>query len=120
MERVTGIGGIFFRGQSPAALKEWYARHLGVGPASPDNPYEPWAQAAGPTVFEPFPADTKYCDRESQQWMINFRVGDLDAMVTQLREGGIEVTVAPEESYGSFARLHDPEGNPIELWQPLP
>jgi len=120
MERVTGIGGIFFRAQNPAALKEWYAKHLGVGPASPDNPYEPWEQAAGPTVFEPFPADTKYFDRESQQWMINFRVGDLDAMVTQLREAGIEVTVAADESYGRFARLHDPEGNPIELWQPLP
>ena len=119
MERVTGIGGIFFRAQNPKALKEWYAQHLGVGPASPDNPYDPWEQAAGPTVFEPFAANTEYFGRESQQWMINFRVRDLDAMAAQLRDAGIEVTIAPDESYGRFARLHDPEGNPIELWQPL-
>ncbi len=118
MEKVTGLGGIFFRAQDPKALKQWYAKHLGAGPASPENPYDPWEQEAGPTAFEPFPANTEYFGRESQQWMLNFRVRDLDAIVAQLRDAGIEVTVAPEESYGRFARLQDPEGNPIELWQP--
>src|ERR1051326_5506493 len=84
MERVLGIRGIFFRAQTPKARKEWSAKPLGFGPASPENPYEPWEQQAGPTVFEPFPANTEYFGRESQQWMINFRVRDLDAMVAQL------------------------------------
>lgn len=119
MEKVTGIGGVFFRAQDPKGLKEWYAKHLGIGPASPDNPYDPWEQEAGPTVFEPFAAKTEYFGRESQQWMLNLRVRDLDAMVAQLRQAGIEVKIADDESYGRFARLHDPEGNPIELWQPM-
>lgn len=118
MERVSGIGGVFFRTQNPKALKEWYSKHLGVGPASPENPYEPWQQEAGPTAFEPFPANTDYFGRESQQWMLNFRVRDLDAMVAQLRDAGIEVTVNTENfDFGRFAHLNDPEGNRIELWQ---
>jgi glyoxylase I family protein len=119
MERVTGIGGIFFRAQDPKALKEWYAKHLGVGPASAENPHEPWQQDAGPTAFEPFPVKTEYFGRESQQWMINFRVRDLDAMVAQFRDGGIEVADEQKYPYGNFARIHDPEGNPIELWEPV-
>ncbi|HEY2094079.1 MAG TPA: VOC family protein [Thermoanaerobaculia bacterium] len=117
MEKVAGIGGIFFRAQDPKALKEWYAKHLGVGPA-PECPDEPWQQDAGPTVFEAFPVKTEYFGREAQQWMINFRVRDLDAIVAQLRDGGIEVADVQKYPYGSFARIHDPEGNPIELWQP--
>lgn len=120
MERVTGLGGVFFRAQDPKALKQWYSKHLGVGPASPENPYDPWEQEAGPTSFEPFPANTEYFGRESQQWMLNFRVRDLDAMVAQLRDAGIEVTVNAENfDFGRFAQLHDPEGNRIELWQPV-
>ena len=118
MEKVTGIGGVFFRAQNPKELKKWYAEHLGIGPASADNPHGPWEQAAGPTAFEPFPANTDYFGRESQQWMLNFRVRDLDAMVAQLRAAGIEVTVNTENfDFGRFAHLSDPEGNRIELWQ---
>ncbi|HEX3581032.1 MAG TPA: VOC family protein [Thermoanaerobaculia bacterium] len=118
MERVTGIGGVFFRAQNPKELKKWYVEHLGAGPASLDNPYEPWQQEAGPTAFEPFPTKTDYFGRESQQWMLNFRVRDLDAMVAQLRAAGIEVTVNTENfDFGRFAHLDDPEGNRIELWQ---
>jgi predicted enzyme related to lactoylglutathione lyase len=119
MERVTGIGGFFFRAADPKALAVWYERHLGVTrtPESYDN--EPWRQEAGWTAFAPFTADTKYFGRATQQWMINFRVRDLDAMVAQLKGAGIAVEVVAEAyPNGRFARLQDPEGNPIELWEP--
>jgi predicted enzyme related to lactoylglutathione lyase len=119
MEKVTGVGGIFFRARDPVALRQWYDEHLGVT-ATPDN-YDdrPWWQQDGPTVFEPFPHDTTYFNRPGQMWMINFRVRSLDAMVEQLRGRGIDVTVDPKTyPNGRFARLHDPEGNPIELWEP--
>ncbi len=119
MEKVTGIGGVFFRAGDPPALQKWYEQHLGITRTPTDYDQRPWWQAAGPTVYQPFPTDTPYFDRPTQGWMINFRVADLDAMVAQLRADGIEVTVDPE-SYpnGRFARLHDPEGNPVELWEP--
>jgi predicted enzyme related to lactoylglutathione lyase len=120
MERVTGIGGFFFRARDPQALKTWYQQHLGMFPDQEGHEDEPWRQEAGPTAFQPFPADTDYFGRPEQMWLLNLRVRDLDAMVAQLREAGIEVTVDPENyPYGRFARTHDPEGNPIELWQPL-
>ncbi len=119
MEKVVGIGGVFFRARNPKALAEWYCNHLGVD-VMPDN-YDdpPWQQQAGPTVFAPFPEDTAYFGGPSRQWMINFRVVNLDAMVAQLRAAGISIEIDPEYyPSGRFARLHDPEGNPIELWQP--
>jgi glyoxylase I family protein len=120
MERVTGIGGVFFRARDPQALKAWYRRPFGVFQDSAEHEDEPWWQEAGPTAFEPFPADTAYFERPEQMWMLNLRVRNLDAMVAQLREAGIEVKVDPENyPYGRFARTHDPEDNPIELWQPL-
>lgn len=118
MERVSGIGGFFFRSQDPKKLAEWYERHLGVTRTPQTAGEEAWSQEAGTTVFAPFPADTKYFGRPEQGWMINFRVANLDALVTQLRGAGIEVTVAEESPIGRFGRLNDPEGNPIELWQP--
>jgi len=111
-ERVLGIGGLFFRSRDPKELKQWYQAHLGI-----DQPS--WQQAAGPTAFNPFPMDTEYFGSKQQGWMVNFRVRNLDAMVAQLRRSNLEVTVDPEKyAYGRFARLHDPEGNPIELWEP--
>ena len=119
MERVIGIGGVFFRAGDPAALRRWYEQHLGVPPTPTDYDQRPWWQGPGPTIYEPFPSDTDYFGRPAQGWMINFRVADLEAMVAQLRAGGIEVNVDPEtHPNGRFARLHDPEGNPVELWQP--
>jgi len=119
MERVTGIGGVFFRASDPAALALWYQSALGVDPVPADYGGKPWVQQAGPTAFAPFPGDTDYFGRPGQSWMLNFRVADLDAMVAQLRGSGTGVTVDPEPyPNGRFARLHDPEGNPIELWQP--
>jgi glyoxylase I family protein len=119
MEKVAGIGGLFFRAHDPKALGQWYQEHLGITltPTSEGAPV--WQQEAGPTVFTPFPETSKYFGDPNKVWMVNFRVRDLDKMVAQLREAGIEVQ--DPESYsnvGRFARLHDPEGNPIELWQP--
>jgi hypothetical protein len=111
-ERVLGVGGLFFRSHDPKKLTQWYQVHLGI-----DQPS--WQQAAGPTAFNPFPMDTDYFGSKQQGWMVNFRVRSLDAMVAQLRKSSIEVHVDLERyPYGRFARLHDPEGNPIELWEP--
>jgi glyoxylase I family protein len=119
MDLVTGIGGFFFRATNPAALSTWYRDHFGISPVPDDYSTQPWQQQAGSTVFAPFPKDTDYFGDPQQQWMINFRVRDLDALVCELRIRNIEVTLDPE-SYpnGRFARLRDPEGNPIELWEP--
>ncbi|MGX9855948.1 VOC family protein [Limimaricola variabilis] len=116
MEKVTGIGGVFFRARDPEALAKWYLDHLGIeGPGA-----SIWRQEAGPTVLMPFAQETDYFGRSEQQWMINFRVADLDAMVAQLDAAGIAVERRDEwdSEIGRFARIHDPEGNPIELWQP--
>ena len=119
MERVTGIGGFFFRATDPKGLAEWYERHLGINLTPTSYAQQPWEQTAGPTVFGPFRKDTKYFGSDSQQWMINFRVRNLDAMVAQLRRAGIDVEVDAElYPNGRFARLKDPEGNPIQLWEP--
>ncbi len=120
MEQVLGIGGLFFRSRDPARLSKWYAQHLGVSLPPTTYGETPWRQEAGPTVFTPFEADTAYLGAPSQAWMVNFRVRDLDAMTLQLRAAGIDVTVDPEAyPNGRFARIHDPDGNPIELWEPL-
>ena len=119
MQNVTGIGGLFFRARDPNMLGEWYKVHLGIALAPSDYSVQSWSQEAGPTVFAPFPQDTDYFGSAEKKWMINFRVLDLDAMVAQLRSANIVVFVDPETyPNGRFARLHDPEGNPIELWEP--
>lgn len=119
MERVQGIGGFFFRAQDPQVLAHWYCDHLGVELTPTDYGQQPWRQQAGPTVFAPFPADSPFFGRPEQTWMLNFRVADLAAMVAQFRAGGIAVEVDPEQyPNGSFVSLRDPEGNPIQLWQP--
>ena len=119
MERVAGIGGFFFRSEDPGVLARWYEKHLGIDLVPESYDAEPWEQEAGPTVFAPFASNTEYFGRDSQMWMLNFRVKNLDAMVAQLREADIEVEV-DEADYpnGRVARLYDPEGNPIELWEP--
>ena len=118
-EKVAGIGGLFFRAHDPAALGNWYLQHLGIALTPTSVGATVWQQEAGPTVFSPFPEKSGYFGDPSKVWMVNFRVHDLDKMAAQLRAAGIEVKVDPQ-SYpnGRFARLHDPEGNPIELWQP--
>jgi predicted enzyme related to lactoylglutathione lyase len=120
MEKVTGIGGLFFRAHDPAALGRWYQQHLGVTLTPSSYEETVWQQEAGPTVFAPFAETSDYFGDAHKVWMVNFRVRDLDRMAAQLRAAGIAVKIDPQ-SYpnGRFARLRDPEGNPIELWQPI-
>jgi glyoxylase I family protein len=120
VEKVTGIGGLFFRAHDPKGLARWYQEHLGVTTIpSGENP-KAWEQEAGPTAFTPFPETTKYFGDMQKAWMVNFRVRDLEKMAAQLQAAGIEVKIDPQTyPNGRFARLRDPEGNPIELWQPM-
>jgi glyoxylase I family protein len=119
MQHVTGIGGLFFRAKNPTAIAQWYKENLGIDLMPADYSQKPWLQEAGPTVFAPFPQDSEHFSNIEKNWMINFRVKDLDAMVEQLRAARIDVAVDPEVyPNGRFARLHDPEGTPIELWEP--
>ena len=118
MHYVIGIGGVFFRAKDPAKLAEWYQKNLGIDPVPADYSQKPWSQEAGPTVFAPFPEDSEYFGNAKKQWMLNFRVQNLNAMAAQLRAAQIDISVDPKiYPNGRFARLHDPEGNPIELWE---
>ena len=113
---VTGIGGFFFRAQDKAALAAWYADMLGVG----GGDWGLWAQEAGQTVFSPFASDTTYFPAD-KQWMLNFRVDGLDALKAALEAKGVTVLTDPDwdtPGVGRFVRIHDPEGNAIELWEP--
>ncbi len=119
MERVTGIGGVFFRARDPERLQQWYTTHLGVEPPPESYEVSSWWQQAGPTVLAAMPSDSNHFGDATHSWALNFRVADLDAMVGQLRSAGVEVDVDPEAyPNGRFASLHDVEGNPIQLWQP--
>ena len=116
MEHVLGIGGYFMRAVDPVALGAWYRDCLGLD--ADENGL--WQQEAGPTVFATFEAETDYFGSRVQQAMINFRVGDLDAMLAQLRAKGADVAAETQdmEGVGRFGWVTDPEGNRIELWQP--
>ncbi|MAM61808.1 VOC family protein [Maritimibacter sp. UBA3975] len=119
MAKVTGIGGVFFRSDDPGTLAEWYWTHLGIDLTPSDAEERPWMQEAGPTVFAPFPKGTDYFGRDSQQFMLNFRVDDLAGMVAALRKAGLDISHEEDMTgVGRFARIHDPEGNPVELWEP--
>jgi predicted enzyme related to lactoylglutathione lyase len=121
---VLGIGGLFFRARDPEALGNWYREHLNVGAgcvtsAGGDADDMCWMAEGGPIVFAPFPANSDYFPTD-RQFMLNLRVTDLEQMIEQLRESGIEVQTREEwndPNVGRFARIHDPEGNPIELWE---
>ena len=124
MQRVTGIGGVFFKAKDPKALGEWYQRHLGIeveawgGAAfrwvTPDNP-----TGTGTTTWNPFKDDTRYFAPSTAPFMINFRVADLHALLAALRAEGCDVDVKVDESeYGKFGWVMDPEGHRVELWQP--
>lgn len=118
MEKVTGIGGMFFRAKDPSALAQWYDTHLGINVAPTDMTTPPWVSQEGVTVFAPFSNDTDYFPAD-RNFMLNFRVASLDRMLVQLR--GACIAIEREETMdgiGRFARIHDPEGNPLELWEP--
>jgi predicted enzyme related to lactoylglutathione lyase len=128
MARVTGIGGIFLRARDPKSLAAWYTQHLGIQLTEYGNATLLWTDeipaTTGMTVWSLFPADTKYFgpgnNEGTQQTMVNYRVDDLDALLTQLAAAGVPIDPNREDyDYGRFAWITDPEGNRIELWQPL-
>jgi predicted enzyme related to lactoylglutathione lyase len=120
MGRVTGIGGFFFRARNPETLAIWYQERLGVKTAPETYDEGAWRQEAGETVFAPFRQDSEMIGPPEHTWMINFRVDDLDAIVDQLRGAGESVDVDPVRyPNGRFAEVRDPEGNGIQLWQPM-
>ena len=126
MARVTGIGGVLLRAKNPKELAAWYARHLGfnltpygVSFVWSEDP-QPEGAGKGQTAWSTFPDDTTYFGPGGQQVMIDYRVDDLDALLGQLSEAGVEIDPKRENAdYGKFAWIVDPEGNRIELWQPL-
>jgi predicted enzyme related to lactoylglutathione lyase len=122
--RVTGIGGIFIRARDSKALAAWYAQHLGIQLNDWGGAQFLWADevppTTGSTAWSVFPADTKYFGSGSQPYMVNYRVDDLDALLVQLEAAGVTIDPKRENaSYGRFAWITDPEGNRVELWQPL-
>ena len=117
MAKVLGIGGVFFRSNDPSGLAQWYETHLGINPAPTSPTMAPWTTDAGVTVFSPFDKDTDYFPKD-RAFMLNFRVADLDATLKELNAAGIESgDVLAMDGVGRFARIHDPEQNPIELWE---
>lgn len=124
MKRVTGIGGIFFKAQEPDKLREWYAKHLGFKTNEYGSLFE-WRSTDAPerkgyTQWTTFSEKTKYFAPSEKQFMINYRVENLEKLVTLLREAGVTVVDEIETfEYGKFVHIMDPEGNKIELWEPV-
>lgn len=123
MKRVTGIGGIFFKSKDPKALAEWYRAHLGLNVEDWGGVAFKWGDdpsgADGTTVWSPFKQDTKHFEPSSAPFMINFRVADLQGLLSALRAEGCEVLDKFDASeYGKFGYVIDPEGNKLELWEP--
>lgn len=122
MKKVTGIGGIFFKCDDPEKMKEWYQKHLGLQTDQYGTNFE-WRQGndsskKGFTQWSPIKADTGFFGSPDQQLMVNYRVEDLESLVKQLRQEGIEIVdEIDEQSYGKFVHILDAEGNRVELWE---
>jgi len=123
MKKVTGIGGIFFKCADTAKMKDWYTQNLGIDAGSWGTSFE-WREKDDPevignTAWNAFPETTKHFDPSKKDFMINYRVADLEALVEELKKNGVTITdeIATYE-YGKFVHILDPEGNAIELWEP--
>src|SRR6202035_3077345 len=122
-QRVTGLGGVFFKADDPEGMYQWYEKHLGLAREEGVVLFR-WRQAADPpkpglTVWSLFPRDSKYFDPRRASFMLHLRVADRDGRVAALRAEGVTVDDKREDSeYGRFAWIVDPEGNRIELWEP--
>lgn len=122
MQRVTGIGGIFFKSEDPARLAAWYRDHLGLDVGEWNGAVFQWGgadSAPGMTIWSPFASDTTYMAPGTASFMVNFRVADLDGLLAVLREEGCNVMDDVQASeQGKFGWVIDPEGNKVELWEP--
>ena len=120
MARVTGFGGIFFKSPDPKALSAWYRDVLGIEPSEYGGAMLRYDAPGHPefVVWNPFAADTQYFEPSKREFMVNFAVDDIDAMVAAIEAKGVTVLGRQDENYGRFAWIMDPEGNKIELWEP--
>lgn len=119
MARVIGFGGIFFKSRDPGALRDWYAQHLGIAMNDYGANFAEDASRPGFTLWAPFGQATNYFAPSTKDFMLNFRVDDLDALLARLRTDGVEVDLnVHEDANGRFGWIMDPEGTRIELWQP--
>src|SRR5215472_1570218 len=119
MAKAIGLGGFFFKARDPKALAAWYAKHLGleINPYIGGAKFSEDAQRPGCVIWTRFKEDTKYFEPSDKPFMINFRVDDLDALLTQLRAAGLQVDAKVDKpEYGNFGWIMDPEGNRVELW----
>lgn len=122
MKRVTSLGGVFFKCQNPEKMREWYSKHLGLNTDLYGTTFE-WrhsdeAEKKGFTVWSPFKDDTKYFEPSKKEFMINYRVENLEWLLEQLKEEGIQIVSEIEVfEYGKFAHIMDVEGNKVELWE---
>jgi catechol 2,3-dioxygenase-like lactoylglutathione lyase family enzyme len=124
MKRVTGIGGLFFKSKDPDKTKQWYKKHLGL-PVNEWGVHFSWRDMDDPdrigtTVWSPFPADTTYFAPSGKQFMFNYRVENLEELLRVLAGEGVEIAGEIETyDYGKFGWIMDPDGNKIELWEPV-
>lgn len=123
MKKVTGIGGIFFKSKDPDAIKKWYQDHLGL-PVDPYGASFEWRREDDPskkgtTIWSPFKETTQYFEPSEKQFMINYRVENLEPLVAELKTAGVTIVDEIQSyDYGKFVHILDPEGNKIELWEP--
>ncbi len=123
MDRVTGLGGVFFQADDPERLYAWYEQHLGLR-REPDGPVIfRWRHSTdegspGMTVWSIFPKDSEYFAPSRSPLMLNYRVSDLDGLLACLQEEGVAIERREDSEYGRFAWIMDPEGNRVELWEP--
>jgi catechol 2,3-dioxygenase-like lactoylglutathione lyase family enzyme len=122
--RILGIGGVFFKSANQKQMQEWYAKHLGLADSG-HGVMLPWREKDNPeseqmTVWNIFPGNTRYFEPSPASFMVNYIVDDLDALLDRLAKEGVHIDPKrQDESYGRFAWIYDPDGNKIELWQPL-
>ena len=122
--RILGVGGIFFKSPNQQQMREWYASHLGLADTG-HGAMLPWREKDNPeseqiTVWSIFPGNSKYFEPSSASFMLNYIVDDLDALLDRLAKEGVQIDPKrQDESYGRFAWIYDPDGNKIELWQPV-
>ena len=125
MARILGIGGVFFKSDDPQNLNQWYRQHLGIQTSGSDGAIFPWRRDDDPdrkemTVWSVFSSSTNYFEPSPSSFMINYIVDDLDSILDELRAAGVTVDGKRETGeFGKFAWIADPDGNRIELWEPL-